>query len=236
MEVPKILRTRTSYDPKKSHSAIYVQNMARDVKEITVFCIYYRIIHNSQNIVGWYFLPQILISQCNSSGDVIFRRWLDHEDIAFKNGVGTLMKDLKDKRVCLLIVLPPSPCDSTAWKGHLGSREQFQQAPELWEISSGFGFFLFWKDLFYSCVWVFYLYVHVFLVLLLVRRVSDHLGLPLGLEWQMVVRHHLMAGIELGLCAEQQLFLTTEQSLSLNSIFNINHSVCTPISTCNLRT
>lgn len=52
----------------------------------------------------------------------------------------------------------------------------------------------------------------------------------------MVVRHHLMAGIELGLCAEQQLFLTTEQSLSLNSIFNINHSVCTPISTCNLHT
>lgn len=54
--------------------------MTRDVKEITVFCIYYRIIYNSQNIVGWYFPPQILISQCNSSGGVIFRRWLDHEE------------------------------------------------------------------------------------------------------------------------------------------------------------
>lgn len=71
-----------------------------------------------------------------------------------RNGVGTLMKDLKDKRVCLLMVPPPSPCDSTAWKGHLGRREQFQQAPELREISSGFGFFVFFffKDLFYSCV------------------------------------------------------------------------------------
>lgn len=39
MDVPKIFRTRTSYDPKKSHSGIYVKNMTRDVKEITVFCI-----------------------------------------------------------------------------------------------------------------------------------------------------------------------------------------------------
>lgn len=38
MDVPKYLGLE-HHDPKKSHSGIYVKNMTRNVKEITVFCI-----------------------------------------------------------------------------------------------------------------------------------------------------------------------------------------------------
>lgn len=51
------------------------------------------------------------------------------------------------------------------------------------------------------------------------KRAPDSLGLDL----QVVMRHHLVVGIEPGLCAKQQVLLTTEPSPSFNSLLTVNH-------------
>lgn len=109
MEVPKIFRTRTSYDPK-SHSWVYSQSIYQEhVEEKTVFYVYCStsIIDNSQNIVGACFPPQIVVEtnlpmqqnlEVSSLGDYQAIR----KDIASRNGAGVRIKDLKDRSFLIL--------------------------------------------------------------------------------------------------------------------------------------